>query len=157
MAYATNLPAEHGLPDPDLDRQFYVGVPARRLAAWFIDLVVTLVITVVAGLAIAVLTLGIGFLLLPPIAATVAFLYRTLTIGNRSATWGMRMMGIEFRNRSGDRFDMTTAAIHTGIYMLCVFTVVGWLVHCIAIVGSRFGQGIPDLLLGTTAINRPVN
>ena len=28
-----------GLPDPELDRQFYAGVPARRLVAWLIDLV----------------------------------------------------------------------------------------------------------------------
>ena len=26
-----------GLPDPERDRQFYDGVPLRRLVAWFID------------------------------------------------------------------------------------------------------------------------
>jgi hypothetical protein len=31
------------------------------------------------------------------------------------------------------------------------------LVSCIAMVGTRFGQGLPDLILGTTAINRPAD
>ena len=34
--------AMSGLPDPQRDRQFYEGVPARRLAAWFVDLAIVL-------------------------------------------------------------------------------------------------------------------
>ena len=37
-----------GLPDPERDRQFYEGVPARRLVAFFIDTVVIVAISLVA-------------------------------------------------------------------------------------------------------------
>jgi hypothetical protein len=30
-------------------------------------------------------------------------------------------------------------------------------VSCMAIVGTRYGQGLPDIILRTTAINRPVD
>ena len=35
-----------GLPDPDLDAQFYEGVPLRRFAAWLVDLAIVLVVGV---------------------------------------------------------------------------------------------------------------
>ena len=31
------------------------------------------------------------------------------------------------------------------------------LVSCLAILGTRYRQGIPDIILGTTAINRPAD
>ena len=147
----------HGLPDPDLDRQFYDGVTSKRLVAWVIDVLVVAVFSILATLFVAIFTLGIGFFLLPPIWLTASFVYRTLTIANRSATWGMRLMGIELRDRSGDRFDTMHAAIHTGIFMVSMASLIGWLVSVLMMVGSRLGQGLPDMILGSTAINRPVD
>ena len=43
-AFETYSGGLSGLPDPDRDRQFYEGVPGRRLAAWFVDLGVALLI-----------------------------------------------------------------------------------------------------------------
>jgi uncharacterized RDD family membrane protein YckC len=147
----------HGLPDPNYDWQFYRGVPMRRLLAWVIDLVAVMVMATVLTVLIAVPTLGFGLLLLPPIGLLTGFVYRTVTIGNRSATWGMRLMGIELRNRDGDRLTLGEAALHTGIFLVCMASVIGWLATCLLIAGTRYGQGIPDMVLGSTAINRPID
>ena len=147
----------HGLPDPELDRQFYEGVPARRLAAWFVDLAVILAVGVPLALVFGLATLGFGFALFPLIVASVGFVYRTATIASGSATWGMRAMGIELRRGDGSRFDFMTALLHTGIYTIAIGVLVLQLVSCVAMLATRYGQGIPDLVLGTTAINRPAD
>ena len=147
----------HGLPDPERDRQFYDGVPMRRLFAWFIDVAIILAVGVPLALVFGLATLGFGFALFPVILAATGFFYRTATIAGGSATWGMRAMGIELRRGDGTRFDFFTALMHVGIYTVCVGVFVLQLVSCLAILGTRYRQGIPDLVLSTTAINRPVD
>lgn len=144
-----------GLPDPELDRQFYDGVPARRLAAWIIDLVVILLVGVPLALVFGLVTLGLGFFIFPFLVASVGFLYRTITIAGGSATWGMRMMGIELRRADGARLDLLTALLHTALYTVALGVVVLQLISCLAMIGTRYGQGLPDVILRTTAINRP--
>ena len=146
-----------GLPDPELDRQFYDGVPARRLAAWFIDLAIILLIGVPLAVLFGLVTLGFGFALFPLLVAGVGFLYRTATITGGSATWGMRAMGIELRRADGSHFDFVTALLHTGIYTIAFGVVVLQLISCVAMLGTRYGQGLPDIILRTTAINRPAD
>src|SRR5688572_206878 len=108
-----------GLPDPDRDRQFYEGVPARRLVAWLIDVALILAVGVPIAVFFGLATLGFGFALFPFVVAAVGFLYRTATIAGGSATWGMRFTGIELRRGDGTRFDLGTALAHTAIYMVC--------------------------------------
>lgn len=146
-----------GLPDPDRDRQFYEGVQTRRLAAWVIDLFVILLVGVPVALVFGLATFGFGFALFPFVIAGVGFLYRTATISGRSATWGMRVMGIELRRHDGTRLDLTTAALHTAIYSVAFAVVVLQALSCIAMVSTRYGQGLPDIILRTTAINRPAD
>lgn len=150
--FDTGLNNGGGLPDPDRDAQFYEGVPAKRLVAFLIDIVV------VWGVAIlvSVLTLGIGFFILGFLIAVIDLVYRTLTIGSKSATLGMSVMGIELRTFNGDRFTMGHALIHTLVfYAMLVFFVVQ-LVSVIMMGGSRYGRGLHDLILGSAMINRPV-
>jgi uncharacterized RDD family membrane protein YckC len=144
-----------GLPDPERERQFYEGVPARRLFAWFADLAVILGIGVPLAVMFGLLTLGFGFALFPLLVAGVGFVYRTATIASGSATWGMRFAGIELRRGDGSRFDLLTAFLHTALYTFAIGLMLLQVVSCIAMVGTRYGQGLPDLVLGTTAINRP--
>ncbi len=146
-----------GLPDPDADRQFYAGVPARRLLAWFIDLFLILLVGVPVAVIFGLATLGFGFALFPILVASIGFLYRTATIANGSATWGMRFVGIELRRGDGSRFDFVTALLHTTLYTVCFAFVLLQLISCVAMIGTRYGQGLPDLLLGTTAIHRPAD
>jgi uncharacterized RDD family membrane protein YckC len=144
-----------GLPDPDRDPQFYDGVPSRRLVAWIIDVCIAALLTMPVAVAFGVLTLGFGFLMLPLVYAVTSFLYRTLTIAGGSATWGMRAMGIELRRGDGSRFDLIYATAHVAIYTVCVGMLVLQLASIVAIVGTRYHQGLHDLILGTTAINSP--
>jgi uncharacterized RDD family membrane protein YckC len=144
-----------GLPDPELDRQFYEGVPARRLVAWFVDVALVLFVGVPLALLFGLFTLG--FALFPFVIAGTGFLYRVATIAGGSATWGMRFAGIELRRGDGSRFDLTTAVLHTGIYMVCIGTVALQAISCLTIVGTRYRQSLADIILGTTAINAPAD
>ncbi len=146
-----------GLPDPEMDRQFYDGVPGRRLAAWVIDLFIILAMGVPFAVLFGLLTLGFGFAIFPLLVAGVGFLYRAATITMGSATWGMWMMGIELRRADGSRFDFLTALLHTAIYTFSFGVVILQFASCVAMVGTRYGQGLPDLILRTTAINRPAD
>lgn len=146
-----------GLPDPERDRQFYDGVPARRFAAWLVDLALILMVGVPLALIFGIATLGFGFALFPLVVAGVGFVYRTLTITSGSATWGMRLTGIELRRHDGARFDFMTAILHTAIYTFAISLVAVQLVSCVAMLGTRYGQGLSDIVLRTTAINRPAD
>ena len=85
------------------------------------------------------------------------FLYRLATIGGGSATWGMRFAGIEYRRGDGTRFDPTTTLVHTALYALCIAVPFLQLLSCLTILGTRYRQSIADIILGTTAINRPAD
>jgi len=146
-----------GLPDPELDRQFYAGVPTRRVVAWVLDLIIILAVGVPIGLFFGLVTLGFGFALFPFILAAVALAYRTATLKSSSATLGMRFTGIEFRRGDGSRFDALTAFLHSAIWTVCFSAIVLQFVSCLAILGTRYRQSISDVILGTTAINRPAD
>ena len=144
-----------GLPDPERDPQFYDGVPSRRLVAWFVDVALILLVGVPLAVLFGLFTLGFGFVLFPLVIAATGFLYRTATIAGGSATWGMRFVGIELRRGDGSRFDLLTAVLHTGIYMVCISVIVLQAISCLTIVATRYHQSLADIILGTTAINSP--
>ncbi|WP_316014501.1 RDD family protein [Roseobacter sp. HKCCA0434] len=151
-AYNPNYeaPRASGLPDPATDPQFYDGVPSRRLIAWVLDVAIITALWLVFG----ILTLGLGWLLLP-FWLVVSFLYRTFTISGRSATWGMRMMGIEFRDGFGQRFGFGQALVHTGLYALSLSFMFTQVVSIFLMGGTARGQALHDIPLGSTAINSP--
>ena len=107
------------LPDPVYQSEFYSSVPAKRLLAWCFDTIVILLICVIIGL----LTVTLAFWVFPLLVLTVSFIYRLLTISNRSATWGMRLMNIEFRRNDGMKFDFATAFLHNLGYIFSVSAV----------------------------------
>jgi uncharacterized RDD family membrane protein YckC len=146
-----------GLPDPDRDPQFYDGVRARRLTAWFVDVAIILLVGVPVAVLFGLFTLGFGFALFPLIVAGVGFVYRTATLAGGSGTWGMRLMGIEFRRHDGTRFDLLTAFLHTAIYAFAMSVVVVQLLSCGTILLTRYRQSVADIVLRTTAINRPAD
>ena len=145
------------LPDPVIDQQFYAGIPLKRFFAWVVDFAIIGVFSLIATLSLGIVTLGIGFAFLPAIFFLVTFAYRAGTISMSSATWGMRFMGIELRMQNGHRLTPVIAAFHTGIFMFLMATVIGWIFSAAAILTTRYNQGIPDLILGTTAINTPID
>jgi uncharacterized RDD family membrane protein YckC len=138
------------LPDPVYQSEFYASVPTTRLLAWGIDTIVILVICIIIGL----LTVTLAFWVFPLLLLTVSFLYRLLTIASQSATWGMRLMNIEFRRNDGMKFDFATAFLHTLGYIFSVGLPLIQLVSIVFMATSERGQGLTDMVLGTTALNR---
>jgi len=156
-AFETNLTAMRGLPDPERDRQFYDGVQSRRLAAWVVDVLIVMAVGVPLALVFGLMTLGFGFVLFPMILLGVGLVYRTVTIGGASATWGMRLMGIELRRHDGARLDLMTAFLHTAIYTVGIGVVLVQIGSIIGMITTRYGQGLPDIILRTAMINRPAD
>lgn len=151
------LGTSSGLPDPERDRQFYDGVPGGRLVAWIADVIVVLAIGVPLALLFGVLTLGFGFVLFFAILFAADFIYRVATIASGSATWGMRLMGIELRRLDGTRFDLATAFLHTALYAFCFGVLILQCASILGMVATRQGQGLPDMVLRSAMINRPAD
>lgn len=137
-------------PDPFRAPQFYASVPTKRLIAWVIDTVITLVLTVL----VIPFTAFVGLFFFPLLALVIGFGYRSLTIGASSATWGMRMMSIELRDARGERFDFSQALVHTLGYSISMAFVLVQIVSIILMLGSARGQSLTDLALGSVMINR---
>jgi uncharacterized RDD family membrane protein YckC len=146
--YATNT--YPNLPDPRVQPEFYDSVTIKRGLAWVIDaaLVLALVIPIV------IMTLFVALWFLPLLFFVVGFIYRVATITNRSATWGMRLMSIEFRDSRGEHFDFSQAFMHTLGYTVSMSVFPLQLISIAMMFLTERGQGLTDMLLGTVAINR---
>ncbi len=140
-----------GLPDPVLDAQFYAGVPFKRLIAWIIDAVIVGAL----WMAVVIGTLGTFAFFMFFGLLIVNFVYRAFMVDRYSATLGMMAVGIELRNSRGDRLDRTQAIWHVTLFLgLMVFFFINVISMIVMLVNER-GQGLHDMALGTTAINRP--
>jgi|SRR6056297_767217 uncharacterized RDD family membrane protein YckC len=138
------------IPDPETQPDFYSDVPLKRFMAWLVD---SLLVT---GICVLILpfTAFTGLFFLPLLFLTVGLIYRTATIAKGSATWGMRLMAIEFRTAAGQRFDAATAFLHSlGFTFSCAVPLVQLASILLMLVGHR-GQGLTDHVLGTVAVNR---
>ena len=138
------------LPDPVTQSEFYADVPMKRLVAWLIDMVVIIGIS----LLIVPFTAFTGLFFFPLLTLVVGFAYRVITIANRSATWGMRVMAIEFRAATGERFGLGLATLHTGMTSVSFAMPLLQVVSVILMLTTARRQGLTDHLLGTVALNR---
>ena len=141
-----------GLPDPDSRPEFYRGTATKRALAWLVD------VTLIAIVCLFVLpfTAFLGLFFFPAMMLVVGFFYRWATLSGGSATWGMRLMGIEIRGWRGERLTPVEAAMHTAGYSASVLLAPAQLVSAGLMLATPRGQGLTDLLMGSTAINRPV-
>ena len=140
------------LPCPMRSPEHYDGVVAKRGLAWVVDVAAITAMTLTAGL----LTLGVGLFFWPILFLVVGGLYRVSTLAGRSATWGMRLMGIELRGHDGQRLDGAQAALHVaGYYASVMFMILPALASVVAMFVTDRRQGLTDLVLGTAAINSP--
>ena len=139
-----------GLPHPDARPEFYSGVPLKRGVAWVVDAVLIALLTAV----VVPFTAFLGLFFLPALYLFLGFLYRWVTLARGSATPGMRLAAIEFRDRFGDRFDSGTALLHTAGYTFSVMAFPLQFVSIALMLISARGQGLTDHVLGTTALNR---
>jgi uncharacterized RDD family membrane protein YckC len=137
------------LPDPEISPEFYADVPLKRLVAWMVDFVVIAVLTAL----VLPFTFFTGLFFLPVLFLFVGFLYRWATISARSATWGMRLAAIEFRDATGARLDSVTAFLHVLGYTVSISVFPLQLVSIVLMLVSDRRQGLTDHVLGTAALN----
>ncbi len=140
------------LPDPSRQPQFYASVPGKRLIAWIVDLVLVVIVCI----AVLPLTGFLGIFFWPTMLLVIGFAYRVATLAMGSATWGMQFAGIELRDASGARFDLSLAMMHTIGYSVSVAFPILQVISIVLMLTSARGQGLTDSLLGTVAINRRV-
>jgi uncharacterized RDD family membrane protein YckC len=146
----TSLSYAPGLPDPVRHAAFYSGVSFKRAVAWLVDVALIAVISAL----IVPFTAFTGIFYFPLLMMVAGFLYRWGTIASGSATWGMRLMGIELRERDGGPMTGTGAFWHTAGYSLSVVMAPAQLISCVMMVALGRGQGLTDVVLGTAMINR---
>jgi uncharacterized RDD family membrane protein YckC len=147
--------------DPATSPELFEGVLARRLVAFFIDLVILVVPVLFAGLFIflfGIVTFGIGwvlFWLLSPAAVIWALVYYGITFGSpASATIGMRMMDLEMRTWYGAPAYFVLGAVHAIVYWISVSV----LTPFILLVGffNERRRLLHDIVVGTIVINNDV-
>jgi uncharacterized RDD family membrane protein YckC len=148
MAAAPDL---HGLPDPAREPDFYRGVNPKRLLAWVVDALVTLLLCLV----LLPFTAFTALFWWPVLWLVVGFTYRWATLAQGSGTWGMRLAALTIRDREGRRLDAGLALLHTLGYTVSMAVFPLQLVSVGVMVALGRGQGLTDLALGTAAINRP--
>ena len=131
------------------------GVLSRRFAAWWLDMV--LIGVLMAGVYVAtaffgLLTLGLGWYLLPWVPV-VPFIYHWLSLSSpMSATPGQAILGLALRrNRDLERPDMVEAAVWVVMYYLTLA------VFCPALLIMLFTvrkRGLHDMISGLVLIRR---
>nr|WP_156788562.1 RDD family protein [Roseobacter sp. CCS2] len=133
----------------DFDPRLYDGVTIKRGLAWVFDVVM------IAMLCALVLpfTAFTGIFFFPALMLFVGFIYRWFTLAGGSSTWGMRMMGIRFRDHQGASLSSGLALAHTFGYTISVAIAPLQLISVILMLTTPRGQGLSDLILGTEAIN----
>lgn len=140
-----------GLPDPDTQPEFYNDVPVKRLIAFVIDMVLILVLTIL----VVPFTAFTGLFFFPFLMMLVGFAYRVVTLAAGSATLGMRLTSIEFRSGDGQRLSLFQAFLHTLTFSIAFSMVVPQVISVVLMLSLPRGQGLPDMVLGCAAINRP--
>ena len=146
--------------DPAANPELFEGVPARRVIAFLIDLIVISVPIVFLAMfifALGVVTLGLGFFLyglVPAISTVWAVVYYGLTLGSaRSATIGMRVMDLEMRTWYGAPAYFVLGAVHAIVFWLSMSFTPLVLLVCFFNERRRL---LHDMLIGTVIINNEV-
>lgn len=138
------------IPDPDMQPQFYAGVPTKRLLAFGVDTVIIMALTLV----VIPFTAFISLFFLPFLYVVLGFAYRVVTLSRSSATWGMQLMAIELRTRDDQRFDLPTAFLHTLGFVVSLGMPLLQVISIVLMLSTERGQGLTDMVLGTVALNR---
>lgn len=147
MPSRPNVP---GQPDPASQPEFYEGTPSKRFAAWLIDWFIAATLSAM----LLPFTLFLGIFIFPVMVMVVGFFYRWFSITNGSATWGMRMMALELRDKDGFRLDSRTAFWHTALHYGTILVSPGLLISAAMTLFTAKKQGLHDMVLGTVALNR---
>jgi uncharacterized RDD family membrane protein YckC len=140
------------IPEP-LDRpELYDGLLWRRSIAFCIDaalLLGVMLVLMVFNLFTFFIFAGLIFLIW---AAPLFVIYDTLTVGSEaSATFGMRLMGVQVRSWDGGRATYLHALIASALFWFLV-PLTGGLILLAAPFSDR-RRHVHDMLSGTVVIN----
>lgn len=138
------------IADPIRQPEFYASVAPKRAIAWVLDNIL-IALTCVLLLPFTAFT---GIFFFPFLMLVIGFAYRVITLTGGSATLGMRLMAIEFRNADGTRFDLPTAFWHTVGYTVSWSILPLQIISVVLMLTSARGQGLTDMVLSTYALNR---
>ena len=147
--------------DPLANPEYFDGVPARRVIAFLIDLIVLSVPMILLALfifAVGIVTLGFGFLLyglMPIISVIWALFYYGATLGGpRSATIGMRIMDLEMRTWYGAPAYFVLGTVHAIVFWVTVSALTPFIL-LVTFFNTR-RRLLHDFLVGTVVINNSV-
>ncbi len=147
-----------GIPDPEIDPQFYDGVPMRRLIAFILDSLVIFglwIVVVFIGAILTAVTFGLATPVYFVMLAGTGLFYRWLMLSQRSATLGMMAVGIEVRDQTGEKCDRSTSFLHPLAFLFTLYflplAIIGW----ILMASSPEKRAMHDLMLKTVVINKP--
>lgn len=144
------------MPDPARDPQFYDVIPTKRFTAWMIDSVFILIISFVLTIVFGFIASAFSFAQLIITLLITGFIYRWISLSKMSATPGMRFVGVEFRGHDALQLGREQAAFHSLVFMMALVSVLGAILHGALILRTARHQGLPDLMLGSVVINRPL-
>jgi uncharacterized RDD family membrane protein YckC len=142
---------------PFSDPAFVSDIVLKRIFAHLIDSAILLAVMLPIGFFMLVTAIAtFGLLILPFAFAFLAmrFLYYVgFTAGARSATPGMRMLGIELRTAGGGRPDFLQAFLRLTVY----YVLIGLLTPLILLVALFNSQrrALHDMVSETIVVNRP--
>jgi len=147
--------------DPWQHPEYYTGITAKRLVAYGVDFVVILLLVCLCWGFLAFLgflTFGLAWLLIWLPGAVVPLLYHSLLVaGPRSATLGMRAMGVKVMTMASDaqvesgRPTLIQAIILTVAFYGSV-AATGSLILLVALFNPR-RRTLHDWLAGTVVVN----
>jgi uncharacterized RDD family membrane protein YckC len=147
--------------DPATNPELFDGVPARRMIAFLIDLVILAIPMILLSVfifAVGIVTLGFGFILyglMPVISVLWALAYYGMCFGSeRSATIGMRVMDLEMRTWYGAPAYFVLGAVHAIAFWITVSALTP-LILLVCFFNDR-RRLLHDMLVGTVVINNPV-
>ncbi len=147
--------------DPATSPELFEGVPARRVIAFMIDLIILaipMIFLAILIFAVGVVTLGLGFVLyglMPVVSVLWALFYYGMTLGSpRSATIGMRVMDLEMRTWYGAPSYFLLGAVHAVVFWVTVSALTP-LILAVCFFNDR-RRLLHDMLVGTVVINNQV-
>jgi uncharacterized RDD family membrane protein YckC len=144
--------------DPVTNPELFEGVLARRVVAFFVDLIILSVPVVFLAIFIfifGIVTFGLGwalYFLLSPATVIWALFYYGFTFGSpHSATIGMRLMDLEMRTWYGAPAYFVLGAMHALLFWITV-SVFTPLILLVGFFNDR-RRLLHDIVLGTVVIN----
>ena len=141
------------LPDPQTHPELYQDLITKRLLAWMVDALIIIGLVAVAVLA----TVLVALFFLPVVALAVSIGYRWVMLARYGATLGMMLVGVRLRHLDGREPDPVIAFWHAAIFSLGMFFVVPQVVSVALMFTTAYRQGLNDVILGTTLVNRWVS